>query len=86
MKLKKRKRKKITTPRVPDKYNGKGWEATFLIRAVGLSEELSIKVCFAFSNNGLKSQDLQFRMTFFCDIFYNVLSRNSYHTFGIPVP
>ena len=39
-----------------------GWEATFLIRAFGLSEELSTKVGFAFSNNGLKCQDLQFIM------------------------
>ena len=40
----------------------KGWEPTFLIGAFGLSEELSTKVGFAFSNNGLKSQDLRFRM------------------------
>ena len=35
--------------------SSKGWEPTFLIRAFGLSEELSTKVGFAFSNNGLKS-------------------------------
>ena len=40
----------------------KGWEATFLIRAFGLSEELYTKVGFAFSNNGLKFLDLRFRM------------------------
>ena len=40
----------------------KGWEPTFLIEAFGLSEELSTKVGFAFSTNGLKSQDLQFGM------------------------
>ena len=39
-----------------------GWEPTFLIRAFGLSEELSTQVGFAFSNNGLKSQDLRFRI------------------------
>ena len=37
---------------------GKGWEETFLIQAFGLSEELSTEVGFAFSKNGLKSQDL----------------------------
>ena len=42
--------------------SSKGWEPTFLIRAFGLSEELSTKVGFAFSNNGLKFQDLQFEM------------------------
>ena len=36
----------------------KGWEAMFLIGAFGLSEELSTKVGFAFSYNGLKFQDL----------------------------
>ena len=41
---------------------GKGWEPTFLIGAFGLSEELSTEVGFAFSNNGLKSQDLRFGM------------------------
>ena len=35
-----------------------GWEPTFLIRAVGLYEELSPEVGFAFSNNVLKSKDL----------------------------
>ena len=50
----------------------KGWEPTFLIRAFGLSEELSTEVGFAFSNNGLKSQDLQFAMIFFYDLFDNV--------------
>ena len=46
-----------------DKSRGvKGWEATFLIKAFDLSEELSTEVGFAFSNNGLKSQDLQSRM------------------------
>ena len=40
----------------------KVWEAMFPIRAFGLSEELSTEVGFAFSSNGLKSQDLQFRM------------------------
>ena len=40
----------------------KGWEPTFLIGAFGLSEELSTKVGFAFSNNCLKSQDLGFRI------------------------
>ena len=39
-----------------------GWEPTFLIRAFGLSEELSTEVGFAFSNNCLKSQDLRFGM------------------------
>ena len=34
----------------------------FLIKAFGLYEELSIKVGFAFSKNGIKSQDLQFGM------------------------
>ena len=34
----------------------------FLIRAFGLSEELSTEVGFAFSNNGFKSQDLRFGM------------------------
>ena len=34
----------------------------FLIEAFGLNEELSTKVGFAFSNNGLKSQDLRFGM------------------------
>ena len=43
---------------------GKGWEATFLIKAFCLSRELSTEVGFAFSYNGLKSQDLQFRMIF----------------------
>ena len=36
-------------------YLGEGWELTFLIRTLGVSEELSNKVCFAFSYNGLKS-------------------------------
>jgi hypothetical protein len=36
----------------------KGWEPMFLIRDFGLSEELSTKVGFAFSNSGLKSQGL----------------------------
>ena len=40
----------------------KGWEATFLIRAFVLSEELYTNVGFAFFNNGLKFLDLQFRM------------------------
>ena len=40
----------------------KGWEATFLIRAFGLSEELSAEVGFPFFNNSLKSQDIRFRM------------------------
>ena len=40
----------------------KGWEATFLITVFGLSEELSTKLRFVFSNNGVKSQDLRFRM------------------------
>ena len=46
----------------PTHGRDKGWEPTFLIGVFGLSEELFIKVCFAFSNNGLKSQDLQFGM------------------------
>ena len=46
----------------------KGWEATFLNRAFGLFEELSTEVGFAFSNNGLKSQDIQFRMKQNCMI------------------
>ena len=51
----------------------KGWEATFLIRAFGLSGELATKVGFAFSNNGLKSQDLRFRMKKkLYDLFDNV--------------
>ena len=40
----------------------KGWELMFLIRAFGLSEELSTEVGLAFSNNGFKSQDLRLRM------------------------
>ena len=40
----------------------KSWEPTFLIRDFGFYEELSTKVGFAFSNNGLKLQDLQFGM------------------------
>ena len=51
---------------------GKGWEATFLIRAFGLSGEQSTEVGFAFYNNGLKSQDLQFRMKKIYDLFDNV--------------
>ena len=39
------------------KLPGKGWEATFLIRAFGLSVKLSTKVGFADSNKGLKSKD-----------------------------
>ena len=31
-----------------------GWEPMLLMRAFGLSKELSTKVGFAFSNNGLK--------------------------------
>ena len=50
----------------------KGWEATFPIRALGLSEELSTEVGCAFSSNGLKSQDLQFRMQKLYDFFDNV--------------
>ena len=42
--------------------SSKGWEPTFLIRAFGLSDELSTKVGFAFFNNGLRSQDLQLGM------------------------
>ena len=44
------------------KKHHKGWEATFLDRAFGFSKKLSTAVGFAFSNNGLKSQDLWFRM------------------------
>ena len=52
----------------------KGWEATFLIRAFDLSEELSTEVGFAFSNNCWKSQDVRFRMTKKVhDLFDNVL-------------
>ena len=40
----------------------KDWEQTFFIKAIGLSEELSTKVGFAFSNNCLKSQDLWYGM------------------------
>ena len=40
----------------------KGWEPTFLIGALVLSEELSTKVGFAFSNNGLQPRDLRFGM------------------------
>ena len=40
----------------------KGWEATFLIRAFCLPEELCTKVGFAFSNNGLRSQYLRLTM------------------------
>ena len=47
----------------------KGWEPTFFIRAFGISKELSTEVGFAFSNNCLKSEDLQFRMKFFRIIF-----------------
>ena len=60
----------------------KGWEATFLIRAFDLSEELSTEVGFAFPNNGLKSQDLPSRMKKIFQIF----SLNSYHTFDITTP
>ena len=42
------------------KRESKGWEPTFW--AFGLSKELCTRVCFAFSNNGLKSQNLQFGM------------------------
>ena len=54
----------------------KGWEPTLLIGAFGLSEELSTKVGFAFSNNGLKSQDLRLKMKkkkymIFLIIFYD---------------
>ena len=64
----------------------------FLIRAFGLSEELSTEVGFAFSNNGLKSQDLLFRITnkkydLFDNVsWFQILSWNSYHTFDIPMP
>ena len=40
----------------------KGWAQTFLTRGFGLSKKLSIKAGFAFSNKGLTSKDLQFRM------------------------
>ena len=41
---------------------GEGLGKTFLIRAFGVSRELSTEVGFSLSNNGLKSQDLRFRM------------------------
>ena len=50
-------------------YSSKDWEPTFLIGAFGLSEEISTEVGFAFSNNGLKSQDLQFGMKKYYMIF-----------------
>ena len=40
----------------------KGWALPFLMRGFGLSKTLSIEVGFAFSNKGLKSQDLRLRM------------------------
>ena len=40
-------------------FQPKGWELTFLIRAFGLSERLSIGV--GCSDKGLKSQNLRFR-------------------------
>ena len=67
------------------KKHHKGLEATFLIRAFGFSEELSTGVGFAFYNNGLKSQDLWFRMNkilwYFDNIsWFQILPWNSYHT------
>ena len=50
----------------------KGWEPTFFIRAFGLSEEVSAEVGFAFSNNDLKSQVLQFGIKKLYDLFDNV--------------
>ena len=60
-----------------------GWEPTFPIGAFGLSEEMSTMVGFAFSNNGLNSQDLQLKKYIY-DIFDNV-SWDSYLTFDIPL-
>ena len=40
----------------------KSWALTFVMRGFWLSKKLSIEVGFAFSNKGLKSQDLRFRM------------------------
>ena len=45
-----------------ESFSLKGWALTFLMRGFGLSNKLSIKVGFAFSNKGLKSKDLRFRM------------------------
>ena len=50
----------------------KGWEPVFLIRALGLSKDLSTKVGFAFSDKGLKSQDLRFRTKTIFALFDNV--------------
>ena len=50
----------------------KGWETNNFIRAFGLFEELSTEVGFAFSNNGLKSQDLLIRMKKIYDLFDKV--------------
>ena len=45
-------------PRFPGGHKFKGWELTFLIRAFGLSEKLSICVGFGFSDKGFQSQNL----------------------------
>ena len=52
----------MTIVKHPYEDDDKGWEQMFLIGAFGLSEALSTIVGFAFSNNGLKSQDLQHRI------------------------
>ena len=58
------------------KYTYKGWEPTILIRAFGLSKDLSTEVGFAFSNKGLKSNDIRFRMNknyvIFLIMFYDI--------------
>ena len=38
---------------------GKGWDPTFLIRAISLSEKLIISFDFVFSDLGMKYQNLQ---------------------------
>ena len=65
----------------------------FLIRAFDMSEEVSSKVGFAFSKNGLKFQDLQFgskkNYMIFLIMFYDFRFGQfdfSYHTFDIPLP
>ena len=41
------------------KFSSKGWDPSFLIRAIGLSEKVVISFGFVFSGLGLKSQNLQ---------------------------
>ena len=51
-----------------------GWELTFIIRAFGLSAELSIVVGFGFSDKGLKYKNLQIRTKKKCDAFLQMFS------------